>query len=135
MRETVRHFGGLDMLVLNAGLFPGGCPIGSITLTFHRVMNCNLNANLVLMREAYPLLKAAPRYGRVVMVGSKNTRAPGPGAVAYSSSKAALAQMARVAALEWGADRIRSMSSIQTLSLTPHSIPRKSWKRGRPITA
>ena len=108
MRETVRHFGGLDMLVLNAGLFPGGCPIGSITLEeFTRVMNCNLNANLVLMREAYPLLKAAPRYGRVVMVGSKNTRAPGPGAVAYSTSKAAVTQLARVAALEWGSERIR----------------------------
>jgi NAD(P)-dependent dehydrogenase (short-subunit alcohol dehydrogenase family) len=42
-----------------------------------------------------------------VMVGSKNVPAPGPGAAAYSSSKAALNQLARVAALEWGADGIR----------------------------
>ena len=33
--------------------------------------------------------------------------APGPGAAAYSASKAALTQIARVAALEWGADNIR----------------------------
>jgi NAD(P)-dependent dehydrogenase (short-subunit alcohol dehydrogenase family) len=33
--------------------------------------------------------------------------APGPGAAAYSASKAALTQLARVAALEWGADGIR----------------------------
>jgi NAD(P)-dependent dehydrogenase (short-subunit alcohol dehydrogenase family) len=33
--------------------------------------------------------------------------APGPGAAAYSASKAALIQLARVAALEWGADGIR----------------------------
>ena len=33
--------------------------------------------------------------------------APGPGAAAYSASKAALTQLARVAALEWGADAIR----------------------------
>jgi NAD(P)-dependent dehydrogenase (short-subunit alcohol dehydrogenase family) len=45
--------------------------------------------------------------GSVVVVGSKNVPAPGPGAAAYSASKAALTQLARVAALEWGADGIR----------------------------
>jgi NAD(P)-dependent dehydrogenase (short-subunit alcohol dehydrogenase family) len=42
-----------------------------------------------------------------VVIGSKNVPAPGPGAAAYSVSKAALNQLARVAALEWGADGIR----------------------------
>ena len=41
------------------------------------------------------------------MIGSKNVPAPGPGAAAYSASKAALTQLARVAALEWGSDGIR----------------------------
>ena len=41
------------------------------------------------------------------MIGSKNVPAPGPGAAAYSASKAALNQLARVAALEWGVDGIR----------------------------
>ena len=59
------------------------------------------------MRECYPLLKLAPNGGRVVIIGSKNVPAPGPGAAAYSASKAALTQLARVAALEWGADGIR----------------------------
>jgi len=70
-------------------------------------MQVNLDANLVLMREGHPLLKEAPRGGRVVVIGSKNVPAPGPGAAAYSASKAALNQLARVAALEWGADGIR----------------------------
>ena len=55
----------------------------------------------------HPLLKCAPRGGRVVVIGSKNVPAPGPGAAAYSASKAALTQLARVAALEWGGDGIR----------------------------
>ncbi len=42
-----------------------------------------------------------------MIIGSKNVQAPGPGAAAYSASKAALNQLARVAALEWGADGIR----------------------------
>jgi NAD(P)-dependent dehydrogenase (short-subunit alcohol dehydrogenase family) len=70
-------------------------------------MDVNLDANLALMTAAHPLLKCAPRGGRVLVIGSKNVPAPGPGAAAYSASKAALNQLARVAALEWGADGIR----------------------------
>ena len=108
IRAVARRFGGLDILALNAGLFPGGCNIEKLSLAeFTRVINVNFIANLVIMREAYPLLKLAPRYGRVVIIGSKNMRAPGPGAAAYSTSKAALSQLARVAALEWGCERVR----------------------------
>lgn len=108
LENGVRAFGGIDMLVLNAGIFPGGARIDSIkTDEWRRVMQINLDANLSLLRECHPLLKLAPRGGRVVVIGSKNVPAPGPGAAAYSASKAALTQLARVAALEWGADGIR----------------------------
>ena len=70
-------------------------------------MELNVDAAVVLMRRLHPLLRLAPRGGRVVVIGSKNVPAPGPGAAAYSASKAALTQVARVAALEWGADSIR----------------------------
>jgi len=108
LEQTVRQYGGLDMLVLNAGIFPGGKKISALAdEEWRKVMAINLDSNLAIMREAHPLLKAAPRYGRVVVIGSKNVPAPGPGAAAYSASKAALTQLARVAALEWGADKIR----------------------------
>ena len=108
LEQAVETFGGLDMLVLNAGIFPGGCRIDSLkTEEWQKVMRINLDANLMLMRECHPFLKLAPRGGRVVVIGSKNVPAPGPGAAAYSASKAALNQLARVAALEWGADNIR----------------------------
>ena len=108
LERTTDAFGGLDMLVLNAGIFPGGCRIDSLkTDEWRHVMQVNLDSNLVLMRECHPLLKFAPKGGRVVVIGSKNVPAPGPGAAAYSASKAALNQLARVAALEWGVDNIR----------------------------
>ncbi len=108
LEKTARTFGGLDMVILNAGIFPPGCRIDALsTAEWQKVLHINLDANLILMREAHALLKLAPRGGRVVVIGSKNVPAPGPGAAAYSASKAALNQLARVAALEWGADNIR----------------------------
>jgi NAD(P)-dependent dehydrogenase (short-subunit alcohol dehydrogenase family) len=104
----VRAFGGLDLLVLNAGIFAASAAIAALNDdTWRKVMSVNLDANLMLLRECHPLLKRAPRGGRVVVIGSKNVPAPGPGAAAYSASKAALTQLTRVAALEWGADSIR----------------------------
>lgn len=108
LEVAVRQFGGLDMLVLNAGIFSASRRIEGMALEeWQRVMRVNLDANISLLREAHPLLKAAPRGGRVVIIGSKNVPAPGPGASAYSASKAALTQLGRVAALEWGGDGIR----------------------------
>lgn len=104
----VRRFGGLDMLVLNAGIFPPSQSIQDIsTDTWRSSMAINLDANFLLMQLCHPLLKLAPRGGRIAVIGSKNVPAPGPGAAAYSASKAALNQLARVAALEWGKDGIR----------------------------
>ncbi len=108
LEQAALAFGGLDMLVLNAGVFPASRRIADLpTDEWRRAMTVNLDANLVLMRACHPFLKLAPRGGRVVVIGSKNVPAPGPGASAYSASKAALNQLARIAALEWGADRIR----------------------------
>ena len=101
-------FGGIDMLVLNAGIFSASRKIADLQGDeWRKVMSINLDSNLALMRTCHPYLKLAPRGGRVVVIGSKNVPAPGPGASAYSASKAALNQLARIAALEWGADGIR----------------------------
>jgi rhamnose utilization protein RhaD (predicted bifunctional aldolase and dehydrogenase)/NAD(P)-dependent dehydrogenase (short-subunit alcohol dehydrogenase family) len=106
--KTLDRFGGLDMLVLNAGIFPASKRINALPLEeWKKVLKVNLDANVTLMRECYSLLKLAPEGGRVVVNASKNVPAPGPGAAAYSAAKAALTQLARVAALEWGQDNIR----------------------------
>jgi rhamnose utilization protein RhaD (predicted bifunctional aldolase and dehydrogenase)/NAD(P)-dependent dehydrogenase (short-subunit alcohol dehydrogenase family) len=106
--EAVKQFGGVDMLVLNAGIFPASQPLQEISPElWQRAMAVNVEASLRLMQACHPLLRLAPRGGRIVVIGSKNVPAPGPGAGAYSASKAALNQLARVAALEWGKDGIR----------------------------
>jgi rhamnose utilization protein RhaD (predicted bifunctional aldolase and dehydrogenase)/NAD(P)-dependent dehydrogenase (short-subunit alcohol dehydrogenase family) len=106
--EAVRRFGGVDMLVLNAGIFPSSQSIEEIPAeSWRSAMAVNVEANLLVMQACHALLRLAPRGGRIVVIGSKNVPAPGPGAAAYSASKAALNQLARVAALEWAKDGIR----------------------------
>lgn len=108
IQDTIKRFGGLDMLVLNAGIFPKSKKIVDLSRDeLRQVMYVNMEANLTFMRECYPVLKLAPRGGRIVIIGSKNVTAPGPGAGAYSIAKAAVNQLMRVAALEWGKDNIR----------------------------
>ena len=108
LEKSVCHFGGLDMIVLNAGIFPEGRQVSELsTIEWNKVFSINLNSNLNLLREVYPLLKVAPNKGRVVVIGSKNVPAPGPGAAAYSTSKAALNQLMRVLSMEWSSDGIR----------------------------
>ena len=105
---AVKRHGGIDMLVLNAGIFPSSQLIADIPAeSWRSAMSVNVEANLLVMQACHPLLKLSPRGGRVVVIGSKNVPAPGPGAAAYSASKAALNQLARVAALEWAKDGIR----------------------------
>jgi len=138
---AVRAFGGLDMLVLNAGIFPKGCDIaGMTTELWRKVMAVNLDANFLLLRECHPLLKLSPQGGRVVVIGSKNVPAPGPGAAAYSASKAAVNQLARVAALEWGKDRIRINSLhpnmvFDTALWTPEILEARARHYGLSVAA
>lgn len=108
LRTTVDHFGGLDVLVVAAGIFPSSSPLAELTPeTWRRTMAVNVDAVAYLYGRVHPLLTLAPTGGRVVVVASKNVAAPGPGAAAYSASKAALTQLSRVAALEWAPDGIR----------------------------
>ncbi|MDQ6950438.1 MAG: bifunctional aldolase/short-chain dehydrogenase [Mariprofundales bacterium] len=103
----VRQFGGLDMVISNAGVFPASSRIEAMDdALWQQSLNLNLTAQMQLLRIASPFLKLgiAPA---VVINGSKNVPAPGPGAGAYSVAKAGLTQLARVAALELGADGVR----------------------------
>jgi NAD(P)-dependent dehydrogenase (short-subunit alcohol dehydrogenase family) len=107
VREAVRRFGGLDIVVSNAGLFSPTQPLETMSdRVWTDSLELNLTSHMTLLRAAIPFL----RHGfdpSVVVVASKNVPAPGPGAGAYSVAKAGLTQMARVAALELGRDGIR----------------------------
>lgn len=107
VEKTVKQFGGLDILVSNAGIFPAGEKIESLNQdTWQKSMDVNLSSHQQLLQVCIPYLSLGIDPA-VVIVASKNVPAPGPGASAYSVAKAGLTQLARVAALELADKGIR----------------------------
>jgi len=104
---SIQKFGGLDILISNAGSFPKSSDLSRIDdESWTKAIEMNLTSHMRVLRESIPYLKHGFNPS-VVIVASKNVPAPGPGASAYSSAKAGLTQMARVAALELAEHGIR----------------------------
>ena len=107
VKTCIRHFGGLDILVSNAGTFPASDTIANIQPgTWDASLAVNLTSHQRLLQACIPYLTVGID-ATVIIIASKNVIAPGPGASAYSVAKAGLTQLARVAALELGSLGIR----------------------------
>ena len=107
LHKGVQEFGGIDMVVSNAGSFPPGTRIADMDdSNWEQTLQLNLTSHMKVLRACQPFLHNGIDPA-VVIIGSKNVPAPGPGASAYSASKAGLTQLARVAALELGDAGIR----------------------------
>jgi rhamnulose-1-phosphate aldolase/alcohol dehydrogenase len=100
-------YGGLDILVSNAGIAPVGA-IDTLTLAeWQRALDINTTGHFLVAAEAVRLMKEQGTGGSMVFIGTKNVPAPGADFGAYSVSKAAEVQLARVLALETGQFGIR----------------------------
>ena len=98
--EVSRCWGGVDLLVVNAGL-AHVAPLAELSLdAFRRLERVNVEGTLLLLGEAARHFAAQGTGGDVVLVSTKNVFAPGASFGAYSATKAASHQLARVASLE-----------------------------------
>lgn len=108
VRTAVRRFGGVDGAVLNAGIAPAAALADLDPADWDRALAVNATAPFLLTRRLWPVLEAQGMGGSLVFVVTKNALAPGAGFGAYSASKAAQLQIARVAALEGGPIGVRA---------------------------
>jgi rhamnose utilization protein RhaD (predicted bifunctional aldolase and dehydrogenase)/NAD(P)-dependent dehydrogenase (short-subunit alcohol dehydrogenase family) len=107
VESAVRHFGGFDILVSNAGIFTASETISEMSAdNWSQSIDVNLTGHRHVLKACIPFLELGVDPA-VVVVGSKNVPAPGKGAAAYSVAKAGLTQLARVAALELGPMGVR----------------------------
>ncbi len=100
-------YGGLDILVSNAGIAPVGA-LDQLTLRdWQRAMDINATGHFLVARQAVAIMREQGLGGSLVFVGTKNVPSPGKDFGAYSASKAAEVQMAKVLAIENGEHGIR----------------------------
>ena len=100
--KTVLHFGGLDGVILNAGIGVSDS-LEDLTLEkWRRGLEINLTSAFMLTKEAMKTFRRQNMGGSLVYVASKNAFAPGAGFGGYSVSKAGMLQLMRIAAIEGG---------------------------------
>jgi NAD(P)-dependent dehydrogenase (short-subunit alcohol dehydrogenase family) len=106
--ECALAYGGIDIVVSNAGM-AHSAPVDRMALAdWERSFAVNATGHFLVAREALRMLEAQGLGGSFVFVATKNVMSPGKDFAAYSASKAAEAQLAKVLALEGGSRGIRS---------------------------
>lgn len=107
VQRTIERFGGIDILVGNAAVNPYFGPLAGISdEAYDRIMNSNVRSTLWLANFAFPSM--AERGGGAAIFLSSIAGLSGTAAIgAYAISKAALIQLARNLAVEWGPRGIR----------------------------
>ena len=106
--EAVLAYGGVDIIVSNAGIAHGAAVADLRLEDWERSFAVNARGHFLVAREAMRLLVAQGLGGAMVFVATKNVMSPGKDFSAYSASKAAEAQLAKVLALEGAPHGIRS---------------------------
>jgi rhamnulose-1-phosphate aldolase/alcohol dehydrogenase len=131
LEETILAYGGVDVLVNNAGL-ASSAPFDETTLS-----DWNLNMNVLntgyflVAREAFKVMKRQGIGGAMVFVGSKNSVYAGKNAAAYSTAKAAELHLARCIAAEGGDYGIRVNTVLPDAVLQGSAIWNSTWRAER----
>ena len=101
------RYGGVDILIPNAGI-AFVKPLDELNLDdFRRVERVNVEGTLLFLKWGVRVLKAQGTGGDIVHISTKNVPSPGVSFGAYSATKAAAHQLARVASLEFAPHGIR----------------------------
>ena len=106
IRATIERFGGLDVVVANAGIGLGGAAGEVSDDDWRRTLDVNLTGAMLLVRTALPYLMRRPG-AAIVLVSSVSGLVASPRSTAYEVSKAGLLALMRSVALDYGASGVR----------------------------
>jgi len=125
------EFGGMDILVSNAGI-ASSAPLEDTSLElWNRTMDILSTGYFLVSREGFKVMKAQNIGGSVVFVASKNALVASPGASAYCTAKGAEVQLSRAVALEGAPLGIRCNVVNPDAVLKGSKIWNSGWKKER----
>lgn len=131
IQTGILSFGGLDIIVNNAGL-ASSSPFEETTLDkWNLNMNVLVTGYFLVAREAFKIMKEQNIGGNMVFVGSKNSIYAGKNAAAYSTAKAAEVHLARTIAAEGGEYGIRVNTVLPDAVIRGSKIWDSEWKEER----
>lgn len=133
--ETCRRFGGIDIVVINAGVAHVQSIPEMDMAAFRRVAEVNLFGAMNVFKAASALMIRQKLGGDIVLISSKNVTAPGADFGAYSATKAAAHQLMRVAAMELAAHDIRVNSVLPDAIFGEGENASGLWKEVGPSRA
>jgi len=99
LRATVLQFGGVDIVVNTAAIYPTAEPSESV---WAKTLEVNVTSNHLLAHEAATILKAQNLAGAIVLTSSANAVVPKSGSEPYDVSKAAVSHLIRELAIGLG---------------------------------
>lgn len=133
INAAILKYGGLDVVVNNAGI-ASSSPFEETTLRdWERNMNILATGYFLVAREGFKLLKKQGLGGNIIFVASKNSLYAGKNAAAYSTAKAAEVHLARCIAVEGGAYGIRVNSVLPDAVLQGSTIWSSDWRNERAV--
>ena len=108
IKETIDAFGGLDILINNAGSLVARNLLEDMQTDFwHKVMDINLTSMMLVTRAAEPYLSKNENSSIVNLASLAGRKGGHPGSLAYATSKGAILTFTRALATEYGAKGIR----------------------------
>jgi rhamnulose-1-phosphate aldolase/alcohol dehydrogenase len=130
-REAVLTYGGVDIVVSNAGI-SAASPIEETSVeSWDRQMDVLARGYFLVAREGFRILKSQGIGGSIIFVASKNAVASGKNASAYSAAKAAELHLARCLAEEGGQLGIRVNTICPDAVIRGSSIWSGKWREER----
>ncbi len=132
--ETVLRYGGLDILVSNAGLATSNPVVSTSSEEWNRTLDVLGRGYFLAARQAFEVLQAQGRGGSIVFIASKNGLVGGRNAAAYSAAKALEIHLARCLAEEGGVAGIRVNTVNPDAVLQGSGIWSSTWREQRAQT-
>ncbi|HLU22730.1 MAG TPA: bifunctional aldolase/short-chain dehydrogenase [Bacillaceae bacterium] len=130
-KQAVLTYGGIDIIVNNAGLATSS-PFEDTSLKEWELnMNVLGKGYFLVAREGFKLMKNQNNGGNMVFIGSKNSIYAGKNASAYSAAKALEVHLARCIATEGGQYGIRVNSVLPDAVLQGSAIWDSNWREER----
>ena len=129
--ETALAFGGVDIIVNNAGISTSKALLDHTVADWDRLYDILVKGQFLVTKAGVKVLRKQAFGGDIINIVSKNAVVAGPNNAGYGSAKAAQAHLSRLLAAELGGDKVRVNTVNPDAVIADSNIWAGGWAEGR----